>query len=211
MRLKIALCLVCLTLLISACDIFPYTLSPATRTPTTAPSPSPQPPEPAQPTPTLPGYPILEPSPIPEDDTEDNSEAEEPFIEAAFSLQEGAPFYLPNFNHPAEGCGWMGLAGQVFAEDDTEILGLTVIAGNINDGEENASAAITGLSTAYGLGGYEIQLANIPVESTATYWVQVFDQDGEPLTAKLFFNTYEDCEQNLILINFVAQDNQDAP
>jgi hypothetical protein len=32
--------------------------------------------------------------------------------------------------------------------------------------------------------------------------VQLFDQSMAPLSERVFFDTYDDCSQNLILINF---------
>jgi hypothetical protein len=136
-------------------------------------------------------------------DIEEIIPIETPIVVSEFIPQEGAPFYLPNFTHPAAGCEWMGVAGQVFDHEDTEILGLTIISGNAIDGEESQRAALTGRSTAYGLGGYEIHLSNNPIDSSDVYWVQVLDQDGEPLSEQIYFDTFQNCEQNLVLINFI--------
>jgi hypothetical protein len=98
----------------------------------------------------------------------------------------------------------MGVAGQVFDANGQEILNLVVTAGS--DHEKNnpfEAEAITGTATAYGLGGYEIQLASQPVDSAGVFWVQVQDQGGQPLSEQIFFDTFADCEQNLVLVNFV--------
>lgn len=189
MRIKPFIILLALAIFISGCYYPPYAVAPATQTPAEVPSPSPQPTESLPPTvtPAEPEPPPLEPTPV-------------PTIETVFVLQDGGPFYLPNFTHPDEGCQWMGVAGQVFDANGQEILNLVVTAGS--DHQENAES-ITGEATAYGLGGYEIQLASQPVDSAGLFWVQVRDQGGQPLSGQIFFDTFADCEQNLVLVNFV--------
>lgn len=199
MRKKLPLYLLCLSLLLTGCDLLPdlripfIPMSTSTQLPTVTP----------QPTATLPDVAELPPTATPMVDFEEVISTETPITATEFIPQDGAPFYLPNFTHPAAGCEWMGVAGQVFDQEGTEILGLTIISGNAIDGEESHRAALTGLSTAYGLGGYEIHLSNNPSDSSEFYWVQVLDQDGEPLSEQIFFDTFQDCEQNLVLINFI--------
>jgi hypothetical protein len=113
------------------------------------------------------------------------------------------PAHLPNFNHPEADCDWMGVAGQVFNAAGGEVLGLVIHSGD--------QTAITGKVLAYGPGGYEIQLSDSPENTTAQYWVQVFNNEGKPLSDQVFFNTYADCNQNLILVNFVTADLESQP
>lgn len=211
MRHKILLCLLCLSFLISGCDSFPYILYPATETPTSVPTRIQQPTETPQPTATLPENPPLEPTATPGDDSEDDYSLDPAPPEIKYTIQDGGPFYLPNFTHPDQGCQWMGVAGQVFDHDAVEVLGLTIISGNNAKDEENDRSAITGQTTAYGLGGYEIQIENNPIASTQVFWVQVIDSHGQPLSEKIYFDTFDDCEQNLILVNFVTIEDQDTP
>jgi hypothetical protein len=199
MRYKMLLLLLCLSMIISGCDMLPASIFPPTQTPTSLPTLILQPTETPQPTATLPEYPPLEPTPIPDDDFI----SDPPGIEMTYILQNGGPFYLPNFTHPEQGCAWMGVAGQVFDENAVEVLGLTVMAGSNFAGEESHRSAITGQSTAYGLGGYEIIISDNPADSSQSFWVQVFDSQGQPLSEQIYFDTYEDCESNLILVNFV--------
>jgi hypothetical protein len=196
MRLKLLLCLLCLSLLISGCDILTEINFPPRETP--VPTPTPFSPEEIVPTSTLPAYPPQEPTP-------------DPLINAVFTLQPGGPFYLPNFNHPEEGCNWLGVAGQVFDENGLEILNLTILAGNRLAGEDHNLAATTGQATAYGLGGYEIKLSSQPVNTSNLFWVQVVDSAGQTLSQRIYFDTLEDCEQNLALVNFVPLEAQSLP
>ncbi len=128
-------------------------------------------------------------------------------LSLAFVLQEGNPLYLPNFTHPDAGCAWLGLAGQVFDAQGNELLDLTILAGDIQNASEDPICVKTGTALAYGLGGYEIQLSATPVASSERFWIQVYDPNGLPLTDKIFFTTFEDCNQNLVLINLISVDN----
>lgn len=210
MRPKLLLCLLCLSLLISGCDILSEITFPSRETP--VPSSTPFSPEEIIPTATLPAYPPLEPQPTatlpaypPQEPTPD------PNVDAVFTIQAGGPFYLLNFNHPEQGCDWLGIAGQVFDDGGLEILNLTVVAGNRLAGEDHNLAATTGRATAYGLGGYEIELTNQPVNTTNLFWVQVLGTEGQPLSQRIYFDTREDCEQNLILVNFVPLEDKNLP
>jgi hypothetical protein len=60
----------------------------------------------------------------------------------------------------------------------------------------------TGLATAYGEAGYEVKLADQPVDTTGTLWIQVLDQAALPLSEKISFYTFEDCQKNLVIIYF---------
>jgi hypothetical protein len=119
-----------------------------------------------------------------------------PIPSAQYEMQPGNPIYLPNFNHPEADCAWMGVAGQVFDAQGQEVLGLIIRSGELS--------TITGEFPAYGPGGYEIKLASNPTNTNDVYWVQVFNESGQPISNPVYFSTYETCDQNLILINFIA-------
>jgi hypothetical protein len=63
--------------------------------------------------------------------------------------------------------------------------------------------SLTGLALSYGRSGYEFTLANQPIATRNQLWLQLISQEGSPLSAQVFFDTYESCEQNLIIIDFV--------
>lgn len=134
-----------------------------------------------------------------------------PDPDPTFTLQENNPITLPNFTHPEAGCAWLGVAGQVFDSESHEILGLTIIIGSLLDEENYPVSAVTGEATAYGPGGYEIQISDAVFDSSEIHWIQVLDQDGKALTDRIFFNTFDDCQKNLILINFVPLETEKLP
>jgi hypothetical protein len=192
MRIKLALLLLCLSILIAGCHYPGRSIFPPEGYPVVTPSPFPQL------TPGQPEPPLLAPTPNPD-------------IDAIYTLQEGGPFYLPNFTHPDDGCRWLGVAGQIFDPEGLELLGLTVIAGRADDEPDNNLTAITGTAIAYGFGGYEIKLSNQAVDTATVYWVQVLDTGSEPLSQLIYFDTYADCERNLVLVNFVPAEGHPAP
>ena len=200
------LILLCLLLVfLTGCDAFPYVIEVMTRTPvleSTAIN---------EPTATLEAYPgeatvTPEPvSPVPTEEIPTELVPAEPQPSALFITQPGNPIYLPNFSDPDAGCNWMGVAGQVFGQEWVELQGLTVMVGTDPGEDISLLSTITGLAPAYGPGGYEIVLGDRPLESSEMFWVQIIDVDGSPLTEKIYFETFQDCERNLVLMNFVAQ------
>jgi hypothetical protein len=122
-------------------------------------------------------------------------------------LQEETPAYIENFAHPDAGCEWMGVAGQIFGADGKPQLNLVVVVkGKL--GKNNLDlAGVSGIPEAdiYGPGGYEIQLADKPSASTQSLSIQVYDLNGNALSDAYAFDTYPDCTQNLIVINFAAR------
>lgn len=121
-------------------------------------------------------------------------------------LHEGSPQYIPSTSfHPDLGCNWLGVAGQVIDVDGAPVLGLIIEVGGLLDGKRIGNPTLlqaTGLATAYGDAGFEVKLADEPIASEGTLWIQVLDQAGLPLSAKISFDTFQDCERNLIVIYF---------
>jgi len=119
-------------------------------------------------------------------------------------LHDGSPQYISSGAwHP--GCDWMGVAGQVVDLEGASVVGLIIELGGMLDGKQIGNPTIltsTGLATGYGPGGYEIKLADEPIESTGSLWIQVLDQAGLPLSDKVYLDTFTDCEKNLIIVYF---------
>lgn len=186
-------------ILLSGCVVFPYVYNTPTATAT-------QIIEPAEPSPIATTIEITPEAISTTTATPDSLDDLSKFVP-----QDGTPFYLPSFTQPKAGCDWSGVAGQVFLEDGLEALGLLIVAGNTLESEPKLLSAVTGESPAYGLGGFEIQLADKTIDASQSYWVQVFSQEGQALSEKIFFDTYDDCEKNLVLINFVPYDSHTTP
>jgi len=95
------------------------------------------------------------------------------------------------------------VGGQVFDADTAPVIGLSILVGGTLDGNQVGSLAMTGMETNLGEGGYEVTLADHPIDSSSTVWIQIVDSIGNPLSDKIYFDTYNNCEQNFILVNFV--------
>jgi hypothetical protein len=94
----------------------------------------------------------------------------------------------------------MGVAGQVIGADGQPVENLVITVSAVQNGVPVDWMGYTGSATAYGAGGFEIQLGN--QVSVAQFTIQLFDLDGNMLSDPFPFTTSGDCQQNLILINF---------
>jgi hypothetical protein len=106
--------------------------------------------------------------------------------------------------HPDSACDWFGVGGKVLDIDGKPLVFQTVqLSGTLN-GKPVNSMVLSGHDTedAYGPAGFEFKLGPSPVASTQTLWIQLFDNTGKPLTAKVFFDTFTDCDKNLAMIVF---------
>ena len=90
----------------------------------------------------------------------------------------------------------------MFDSAGTPQLNIVVKAGGTWKSAAVNQIALTGLSTGYGEGGYELVLGTSAVDSAGTVWVQIFDVGGNPLSDKVYISTSSDCTKNLVLLNF---------
>ncbi len=123
-----------------------------------------------------------------------------------FGLAEGSPSWVQSDTvNPERSCAWMGVAGQVLDSSGEAVNGITVLLGGTYEGKPIQITTVTAAGTAYGDGGYEITIADDPNASKGTLYVQLFSENGAPLSSRYSFRTYDSCQKNLILINFVQK------
>ena len=127
-----------------------------------------------------------------------------------YALQLMNPYYLKNFTHDDLGCDWLGVAGQIFNLDGQVQKDIVIRAGGEINGtpvvEEMAMPlAEPGIDLAYGPGGFELTLADSLADTETEVWIQLFNLEGDPLSDKIYLTTYDDCQKNLILMNFVEE------
>ena len=116
-------------------------------------------------------------------------------------MLRGTPAYISGqVIHPDEGCK-LWVAGQAFDMKGAPVIGITVQMGGYLD-KSVYLLSLTGTALQYGPGGYEFTLAENAIASTESVWVQLLDQEGYPLSARVSFDTFDGCDQNLILVNF---------
>lgn len=117
-------------------------------------------------------------------------------------VQPQSPVYLVNFLRPELGCRWSGVAGQIFNSTGEPVNGLIVEINGELGGNPFLGLGLTGTSLLIGPGGYEIQLSDKPLNSNHSLFLLIFDQHGNQLNETLPLVTYNDCQKNLIIINF---------
>lgn len=176
-------------------NVLPPTWTPV---PTTVPSDTPEPSPTLLPTDT----PTQEPQVVEATPTEGTPAPTVAGGEMAYEIQQGDPSYIKNIGHRDLGCNWTGVAGQATGINGAPMVGLFVQLGGTLQGQPWERLSMTGTATQYGSGGYEFTLGDQPLASNDTLWVQLLDQGMLPLSEKISFNTFEDCEKNLVLINF---------
>jgi hypothetical protein len=120
-----------------------------------------------------------------------------------FNLQSVEPLYTTNFVHPETGCDWMGVAGQIFDEDQQPVNGMVVVVEGVTNNTMVELLGYSGLAEAYGPGGYELVLSD--VNGPGIFWIQLFGEDGKPLSEIYSFQMDGTCEQNLAVINFTVK------
>lgn len=121
-----------------------------------------------------------------------------------FEVGKGTPVSTASLTfHPEAGCNWMGVAGQVFDLSGAPVSGQLIKIGGTLAGTVVDMTSLTGLTNAYGTAGfYEFNLGTQPVASNQTLWVQLLDQAGLPMSDKIYFNTLDTCDDNLVFVNF---------
>ena len=124
-----------------------------------------------------------------------------------FVLQTGSPTYLPAFTHPEAGCAWVGVAGQVFDEQQQPLEGVVILVKGYYNGKIVDTMVLSGLGEAYGPGGFEVQVGDQSDETNNAVTLQLVNQQFEPLSEPYPVVTYDDCQKNLVMVNFVAKTN----
>jgi hypothetical protein len=120
-----------------------------------------------------------------------------------FAIQQGSPVAIPNVFYLDLGCNWSGVGGQVLDMSGGPVVGLTVRLKGTVSGQPVDLTTLTGVNQAYGDGGFEFKIADAPVDSTGTLYIQLFDQADLPMSDTIYFDTFNDCQKNLIVINIV--------
>jgi hypothetical protein len=111
--------------------------------------------------------------------------------------------YLPSTTkHPNLACNWMGIGGTVMDLGNKPLIAQTIQLGGTLNGKAVTGLVLSGQNAAYGTSGFEIKLADSAIDSSQTLWVQLFDNNGKALIEKTPFDTFNDCQKNLVMIKF---------
>lgn len=124
-----------------------------------------------------------------------------PTPKAPFSF--GDPVYVAStIIHPEQACNWLGVGGTVDDQNNSPIVGIVVRLTGRLDGKIVDMTNLSGINLEYGKSGFEFFLGTVPLNSRDDLYIQLLDQAGLPLSEKVYINTYNDCEKNLVLIRF---------
>ena len=104
--------------------------------------------------------------------------------------------------NPTRNCDWMVVGGNVFDLQNRPAPAVLVQMGGTLNRIRVLETSLSGTALQYGQAGYEFTLAAKPQASTHSLWVRLVDQSMQPISQQVYFDTYEDCGQNLILVNF---------
>ncbi len=126
-----------------------------------------------------------------------------PTLELLPFVLKGEPELLSSaLIRPELGCNWLIVAGQVLDLQDTHLTGLTLhLYGELN-GVALDRFILTGSAPVYGESGYEFALEGFLVDSSDTLYIQLVDTNALPLSHPYALTTFNDCQKNLILVNF---------
>lgn len=172
----------------------PTLTPPATNTPRPSPTPLATTEAPPTATPTASPTPPVSPTPT---------------ATPPYGLQPGVPAYLSSqIWHPDQGCNYLGVAGQVLDVNGQPLVGAPVavkVEGTLAD-TPISQVALPGTAPHVGPAGFEVMLADHPIASSGTLYIQVVDLNNFlPLSEPVYFDTHDTCEENVVLINFQRQ------
>ncbi len=122
-----------------------------------------------------------------------------------FGLNPDSPRYLPAFTQPDAGCAWVGVAGQVFDQSGAPLEGVVVVVKGYFNGILLDAQTVSGLHQAYGQSGFEVKIGDLSADTNNALTIQLVNSKFEALSAVYPLTTYNDCQRNLILVNFEAQ------
>ncbi len=121
-----------------------------------------------------------------------------------YALQNNEIMYQQYFL--GSGCDWLGIAGQVLDKEETPVVGLPVV---LNGGGLQNVITYSGHAPAYGDSGWEHFLDDKVKEGDFT--VQLYSNQGQPISDQIQVRTRADCRANLIWIIFVLNWDEYVP
>jgi hypothetical protein len=117
-----------------------------------------------------------------------------------FVAQPGTPVYAA---HP-NGCEGIYLVGNVIDILGGPKLGITVDAGGFLGGVAiDPAPAASGDNPEFSFSGWQIKLSDELVASAGMVFVALYDSSGHAISDLVFVDTYDDCDHNMIMVNFV--------
>ncbi|MGD8455320.1 MAG: hypothetical protein PVF83_02960 [Anaerolineales bacterium] len=121
-----------------------------------------------------------------------------------FKAQEGTPLYLAH----TDGCGGLYIAGNVVDLAGNPVVFMLVRVGGTLGGENlQLEDTLSGSNPNYSSSGWEVKIADAPIDSTGTVFVELYRLESEdPVSDLIIVDTFNDCDRNLIMVNFVQDE-----
>lgn len=121
----------------------------------------------------------------------------------AFVPQEGSPAAISYSIYSDVGCQFLGVGGRVLGLDGSPITpGVIVRLRGTLDGQSVSLDTLSGTATQYGESGFGFQLSDHPIASGLTLYIQLVEQAYLPMSDRIYFETFDTCDKNLIFITF---------
>jgi hypothetical protein len=123
---------------------------------------------------------------------------------AHFKAQDGTPIYLPH----SDGCGGLYIAGNVIDISGNPLVFMHVrVGGTLGEEPLYLEDALSGSNLLYTESGWEVKIAEAPIDSTGTVFVELYTLDSvAPVSDLIIVDTYNDCNRNLVIVNFVQDE-----
>ncbi len=94
------------------------------------------------------------------------------------------------------------MAGQVITGEEGGTLDVWVKLGGQLEGSPIDMISLPGSAPGYGGGGYEFVLGDEPIASENLIWIQLIDPSEHPLSDKIYLETSDSCEENLLIVSW---------
>jgi hypothetical protein len=112
-----------------------------------------------------------------------------------FALQNNEIVFTQYFG--SAGCNWLGMAGLVLDKEENPIVGLPVV---LNGGGLQNIVTYSGNAPDYGESGWE-HAVDVKVKE-GDFTVQLYNNQGQPISDQIQVRTRADCRGNLVMIVF---------
>jgi hypothetical protein len=118
-----------------------------------------------------------------------------------FIAQNGTPVYSP---HP-NGCDGIYLVGNVVDIEGSPLPGIVVDAGGSLGGATiDPLPSTSGDHPEFSSSGWQIKISDELIASASSVYVALYSDEVEGAISDLvFIDTYDDCDHNMIMVNFV--------
>jgi hypothetical protein len=104
--------------------------------------------------------------------------------------------------HPDLACNWAGIGGTIVDANNSPVIGTVVLLRGTLNGRTIEQQTVSGINKEYGPSGFEFVLANAPVASNNTLYIQLVDVQNTPRSDQVFVTTSSECTKNLVILQF---------